>query len=87
MVEQEAEEHRYPNTGHLGLSSSATIFNRLPVGNEIEDISPAQPTPVSIILSLKLGLSECLLETWLAATESQLLRSMAFYLRHHCVTG
>lgn len=47
MTEQELEEHRYPNTGHLGLSSSATIFNRLPVGDEIPDTSPGQPTPAT----------------------------------------
>lgn len=40
-------EHRYPNAGHLGLSSHATIFNRLPVYNDVQGSSPQQQTPAT----------------------------------------
>lgn len=46
--------HRYPNAGHLEFSSHATIFNRLPTDNNVQESSPSQPVPVtpdSILLS------------------------------------
>lgn len=42
----DSAEHRYPNAGHQGLSSSATIYSLLPTGqSDTQGPSPSLPTP------------------------------------------
>lgn len=46
-TEQERTEHHYPNAGHLGLSSSASIYNRLSSNNDAPETSFSRPTPAT----------------------------------------